>query len=303
MKQEQIETFLTVRETGSMAKAAALLYTTQGTISVRIQQLEKELGIELFKRHKGNRYVELTPHGHNFTYIALRMKDLFTESGQLRDLPATPALSVYSKEDINQITFLPVYHSLLDDSDRLSLCINNISADNVHKHIIDHFSAVGFSTEDCTYEKISTQLLFRERLVIVTHRSHPFNQTSHFSLLDEKDEIYVSWSSFYDSFRNHFLPDHKHPFIKIPSASMISSFLIDEKKYFLAPYTIASSVINDRPDYTIHSDSNFPYRSIYLIYRKEYPPQYRDAIDYFKNKIIDYTNTLRERADIHHCLL
>ena len=43
MKQDDIETFLTLNKTGSLTKAAETLYVSQPTVSHRLKDLEEEL--------------------------------------------------------------------------------------------------------------------------------------------------------------------------------------------------------------------------------------------------------------------
>ncbi|MDU7280879.1 MAG: LysR family transcriptional regulator, partial [Leuconostoc citreum] len=45
-----LQTFVAVYETRSFSKAAAQRFISQPTVSVHIQQLEKELGAQLFHR-------------------------------------------------------------------------------------------------------------------------------------------------------------------------------------------------------------------------------------------------------------
>lgn len=51
----EIEAFLTVHRTGSVTKAAELLYISQSSLSTRLRTLERELGCALFARGKGAR--------------------------------------------------------------------------------------------------------------------------------------------------------------------------------------------------------------------------------------------------------
>ncbi|HMB47704.1 MAG TPA: LysR family transcriptional regulator [Afifellaceae bacterium] len=57
-------TFLAVVETGSFVEAARRVFVTQSTVSMRIKQLEQELGRKLFERSKGG--ARLTPSGAQF---------------------------------------------------------------------------------------------------------------------------------------------------------------------------------------------------------------------------------------------
>jgi DNA-binding transcriptional LysR family regulator len=57
----QLETLLRIVETGSFAAAAETLSTTQSTVSARIRELERSLGVELFDRTQHR--ARLTPKG------------------------------------------------------------------------------------------------------------------------------------------------------------------------------------------------------------------------------------------------
>ncbi len=71
MNLEQLQSFLTVAETGHFTKAAAQLHVAQPTLSRQISTLEAELGSELFNRARGN--ITLTAAGETLLPIASRM--------------------------------------------------------------------------------------------------------------------------------------------------------------------------------------------------------------------------------------
>ncbi|HVL09263.1 MAG TPA: LysR family transcriptional regulator, partial [Burkholderiaceae bacterium] len=59
MTLQQLETFFWTVTLGSFAAAAERLYTTQSTVSMRVRELERNLGVELFDRSL--RSARLTP--------------------------------------------------------------------------------------------------------------------------------------------------------------------------------------------------------------------------------------------------
>ncbi|UDG79557.1 HTH-type transcriptional regulator HdfR [Candidatus Steffania adelgidicola] len=61
MDTELLKTFLEVRRTRHFGRAAEALYLTQSAVSVRIRQLETQLGVSLFTRHRNN--IRLTSAG------------------------------------------------------------------------------------------------------------------------------------------------------------------------------------------------------------------------------------------------
>ena len=61
MDTELLKTFLEVSRTRHFGRAAEALYLTQSAVSFRIRQLETQLGVNLFTRHRNN--IRLTSAG------------------------------------------------------------------------------------------------------------------------------------------------------------------------------------------------------------------------------------------------
>lgn len=62
MDLRHLHTFKTIAEAGSFVQAAERLQYAQSTITLQIQQLEEELGVELFDRRR--RKIQLTSAGY-----------------------------------------------------------------------------------------------------------------------------------------------------------------------------------------------------------------------------------------------
>lgn len=77
---KQLESFVCIVEQGSFAAAADTLFTTQSTISARIHELEKHLGVPLFDRSQHR--ARLTPKGEELLPYARHMTQLTREVTQ-----------------------------------------------------------------------------------------------------------------------------------------------------------------------------------------------------------------------------
>lgn len=77
MNIKQLEAFLAIARHGSFAEAAERLNLTQSTVSVRMKELEQELGVVLFDRSR--RQVQLTPKGRELLDYADRAISLQRE--------------------------------------------------------------------------------------------------------------------------------------------------------------------------------------------------------------------------------
>jgi len=101
-----LETFLRIVETGSFAAAADALYTTQSTVSARVRELEKSLGVALFDRSRHR--ARLTPKGRELLELARRMVSLAAhislQVGDARALSGVVRMGVVGQV---AITWLP----------------------------------------------------------------------------------------------------------------------------------------------------------------------------------------------------
>lgn len=91
MNHTTLQIFKLVAETQSVTRAAKQLGRAQSNITTRIQQLEEELGVELFVR--GNKKMLLSPAGQNFLSYARRILSLAEEAKQALH-PARPGGSL-----------------------------------------------------------------------------------------------------------------------------------------------------------------------------------------------------------------
>lgn len=80
MEFRQLTYFLAAAHTQNFRKAAEICLVTQPALSRQIAALEKELGMELFRRVK--QHVELTPAGHTFVAYAQDALDVLQQGEQ-----------------------------------------------------------------------------------------------------------------------------------------------------------------------------------------------------------------------------
>lgn len=71
MTLQQIKYILTISQTGSMNKAAEILYVSQPSLTAAVHELERELGITIFLR--SGRGVHLTQDGSEFLTYARQL--------------------------------------------------------------------------------------------------------------------------------------------------------------------------------------------------------------------------------------
>jgi len=106
MKLQQLETFFWTVRLGSFSAAAERLFTTQSTVSMRIRELERALGVDLFDRSA--RKAVLTAKGRELMEYATRIVDLSNEMVHHIAAPDTLAGTVrLGVAEVVSVTWLP----------------------------------------------------------------------------------------------------------------------------------------------------------------------------------------------------
>lgn len=115
MNLQQLETFHWVATLGSFTKAASKLNTTQSTVSMRIGDLEQELGVRLLDRSQ--RAVRMTPKGRDLLGYAGEIQRLIGELRSNVGNPQTVSGSIrMGVAELVALTWLP---DLIADLNRL----------------------------------------------------------------------------------------------------------------------------------------------------------------------------------------
>ncbi|MDY7992758.1 LysR family transcriptional regulator [Paenibacillus polymyxa] len=118
MESSDLKIFQAVAREGSITKAAQVLNYVQSNVTSRIQQLEAQLNVPLFRR--SNRGMTLTPAGENLLKYAdtiLTLLDEAVKSTQYSDQPAGPLRlgSIETAAVTHLASLLTEYHSQYPD--------------------------------------------------------------------------------------------------------------------------------------------------------------------------------------------
>lgn len=115
MNIKNLETFYWIARLGSFTAAAERVLATQSTVSMRIQELEKSLGVKLFDRsHRSSR---LTPKGKELVLYVEQLIELTTEIQQrITPSESMSGLIRVGVVEIIAYTWLPRFIRTLRDS-------------------------------------------------------------------------------------------------------------------------------------------------------------------------------------------
>lgn len=168
--------FYTVAKEGSFIAAAEKLNYAQSNLSMRIRQLEKWIGTELFIRRRNG--VTLTEKGRILYVYAQKILSLSEEAEYaVRDQGfRTNSLTISAMESA-AVTFIPgrlsKYHNLFPE---ISLRVKTGTSDAGVNAVISNEADAAIAVGKNMNEELDSIFLKKEKLVLMTARSIPENE-------------------------------------------------------------------------------------------------------------------------------
>jgi len=226
-----LETFLTVCETRNLTTASKLLYKTQPTITNRINQLEEELGFDLFIREKGNKSVTITNKGLEFFEIAQRFMEFYGEieafqSNSVKSINISSTAS-YSTPIVSDICKKMVFE---EDT---GISLYTYQTKEAYKKVANKKIDIAFVSQPCNVSGVKVDPIFSQNYYIIKY-CHPNSQERSALKLpkistDELDpdfEIYQRWDQDFEDWHKRKVSLQK-PKIRIDSTALLKQFLLD----------------------------------------------------------------------------
>lgn len=168
MEMRQLKIFCAVAEEGSFTAAAERVHTVQSNVTMRVKELEDELGQQLFVRQKSG--TTMTPAGETFLSYAQRILLLTDESRNALKDDATPSgpLRLGAMETTAAIRLPPILTEYRKRYPKVKLSLSTGTTmellKSVETHRIDGAFVGGFHQNVL----LSQEEVFMEELVVVS---------------------------------------------------------------------------------------------------------------------------------------
>lgn len=167
-----LEIFRAVATEGSISKAALKLNRVQSNISTRIKQLERQVDKSLFLRH--NRGLTLTPDGHLLLSYAERLLQLSMEASEALNGGQPSGVFRIGTMESTAAARLPEvlsrYHELYPD---VQIVLETGTAGGLIDRLLNYDIEIAFVAEPVSFDRVSTQPVFEEQLILVAPKSFP----------------------------------------------------------------------------------------------------------------------------------
>ena len=282
MNFDQLNTFITVVETGSFQKTASLEYISQRAVSQSMKKLEDELGFKLFVRGKNK--ISITNQGQEFY---LKAKDVIhslnVEINSLKNHQANE----YTELKIGY--FSPFEGALL--TDQIILCkkkhpkINFKITEESIEHLISDVSIgildlayiLDYGSQEFLNSNLTNQSVYKSKMLIGISKLDPLSTEAEFPLsaLREKPILYYS-SEKSNYLKQGFLstlPDNYHNLsvARISTIEQMQMLVSTNQAYAYYPDGLVKKALtldSNIKYLPIAGENNTQYFKIQAIYRK-----------------------------------
>ena len=174
MELRHLKYFVMVAKTLNFSEASQRLFITQGTLSQQIQQLENEIGAQLFDRTK--HIVVLTEAGEELLPLAIRtIEDSETCSNRMRDLKGalTGTLRIGTTHSFSALLTETV-KKFIREHPGVKLVIQSETAADLIDKLRDKELDLALAFKPAmAYDELESEPLFRNSLSAVMRKDHP----------------------------------------------------------------------------------------------------------------------------------
>lgn len=245
---ESLKTFLVLADTKNYTRTANQIFVAQSTITNRINELEKELGVCLFSRN--NRSVDLTPEGEHFRIYASKVVELTNSS--LTELSSLHKyenqLRIGAADSIYESHLAPVIlkHQFSHPEDSLKITIGHST--NLIEQLCDDILDVVFTYLPLKKAHYHCELFREDPLVLVTDckNKHYKNGISKEELL-ATNYLMCNFALFdVGQFIRNLFPKYHQFALEIDDCSKVIPFLLGHDTYTFLPEDMAQPFIEEK---------------------------------------------------------
>ncbi len=266
-----IRTFMVLAGNRNYTRTANQLFVAQSTVTNRINELERELGFQLFKRT--NRSVELTPEGEKFRLYAEKVIELTDNS--LAEISSVQRYDNYLRigcaDSIYEghLANLILKHRKSNPKDylKISIGLTDHLLEQIQKDMLD----VVFTYLPLRKNSFHCKLYKQDSLILVTdyeNRKYKKGITVD-KLLEEKYLMCNFALQDVGQYIRKLFPKYHQFELEIDDCMKIVPYLIHQDNYTFLPKDMAEPYIKEKRLRRVPLiDFNTPVINSYIIYKK-----------------------------------
>lgn len=284
MDMESVRIFWDVCVMGSMTAAAKQHFMTQPALGKRIFMLEKELGVSLFHRGKGQARVELTPEGKAFYDIAERMLLLNEQAMGLKTDAGKEYLAIASIRSAHDCIVPELIRKVKDQHSNLSVSVEEHHTaeiiDLLEKRRVD----VGIIQTEAPSQHLKSRLLYQESYRVVMKSDHPLAEKK--EIIPEELPAEHSIFQVFDMSYENWFTKYWRPYsvkVRVNTTPTAIQYFSENEDWMIVPNAVA--VYMEKQGFLSKSiTGEVPLHSVYMCWN---PDNRRKALQWLKDTMDD----------------
>lgn len=185
----QLSYMIAVAEAGNFTVAAEKVFVTQPTLSMQIQKLEDELGVQIFNRTK--KPIRLTNVGEQ---ILKQARNILAEAKRMDDIVAQEKGFIGGEFKLGIIptvmpTLLPMFlNAFINKHPKINLKIQELNTDSIINQLKEGKIDAGIAATPLKYDNIEERPLYYEPFIGYIPEQHRLNKVEQLMQEDLQDE-------------------------------------------------------------------------------------------------------------------
>jgi DNA-binding transcriptional LysR family regulator len=292
MNSLEIEAFLAILQHGNLTEAAKDLFISQSTLSHRLSELEKEVGVRLIDRKRGGNTLVLTDCGKEFLATAKRWEGLVQETERLKYKTKAVKLSIGTVDTFHAFVFPPLYKVLSEHMPKISINLRTYNSTELYSLIDRGELDVAFTLLNLPMSNIVVKQVYKEPRVVLRKgiTSDLVDEFIDLGDLDPEKEIFFIGDTAFHTWYQKWKEQRGYPSLQVDTTQLLSFFMSQDGAWSVVPLCIARKMLQiDSCSYYSLKDSP-PERVCYRI-QSQYPTPSSlegiDILDSYLNLVFD----------------
>ncbi len=267
---DSLKLFLDVQNSGNITNAAINNYMTQSAVSKRIHLLEKELGVSLFYRKKGQSLALITPAGEAFSDIANRILLLHQQALTLQQYAERRALTIACINSVQNYTLPPLIFQLQQEYPQLCVTLEDHHSVEIFPLLVNNRVDIGITQAAAPFSDLESVHLFTEDYRVIMRPSVEKRFTAdtvHPSQLIAEMEIFEAFDIRLQNWHDYWW----RPFnakIRVNTTPTAEQYFTTPDEWMIVPSSVAYSM--EKKGFISYAlEENPPPHEVYLVYKKQ----------------------------------
>jgi DNA-binding transcriptional LysR family regulator len=239
-----IEAFLAVVRYGTITEAANSLFLSQSTLSHRLAELEKSVGVSLIERGRGQRSLSLTDYGKEFLMIARRWEDLVHDTNQIQSRVRNLTLAIGAVDTIHTYVLPPYFQALRQCGKDISLRLRTHNSTQLYLQIDRGELDVAFPLLDLPMRNIVVEKFFTEARVVLRREQTPDRDKEFIDpdRLDPAGEVFFEGDPAYRALHDRWKSKKNPPSVEVDTTQLLLPLMNNHGNWAIVPLCMAKKL-------------------------------------------------------------